>query len=120
MTAGVENLVRSRRPGDLLELAAPKVLEQAVPLIAVPGVISDKRVTEEVPRLVTIQVCDRTPEEGQSKIGGRIVADPTVGGVDIKTGVVIHVGEGRAPAPAGHVRVAVLQLAERAVAIVRK
>jgi hypothetical protein len=61
--ARIANLVGPRCPGNVLELPITKVLEQAVALIAVPRIVADELVAEEVPGLVAIQVCDRTPKE---------------------------------------------------------
>ena len=117
-TAPVLGTVGAHRPRNVDELSVADIREQALVFITVPGVITDKFMTEEKPLLVLVNLRDRAGSKGQSKIIFTLVCDPSVGRVNIEIGVVVGVEESDTPAPACARCVAVFQFAKRTVAIV--
>jgi orotate phosphoribosyltransferase-like protein len=87
-------------------------------LVTVPGVLTDKLVTEEEPLLVLVNVRDRARCKRESKIVFVLVCDPSIRRIDIEIRVVVGVEESNTPAPACTSSVAFFSLAKCAVAVV--
>ena len=111
-------IIRSGWAGNVDELTVTDIRKEAVVFVAIPGIVRDKFPAVEIPTLVLIDVCDRTTEEGQSKVGARLVTNPPIGRVDVQVGVVICVEKRDAPAPASSVCITVFYLCKSAISII--
>ncbi len=112
--------VGPNRTGDVRKLSIPDIGKQTIVLVPIPGVFTDEFAAKKITSFVAIDVCDRTAEKRESKVGAGFVADPPVGGVNIEVGIIIRVEKGDAPAPSGSVGIAVLNLGKRAITVIAK
>ena len=117
-TTAVLHTVRTRWPRNIDELPIPDIRKETLVLVTVPGVLTNKLVTEEEPLLVLVNVRDRARCKRESKIFLVLVCDPPIRGIDVEIRVVVGIKESDTPAPARAGCVAVFQLAKRAVAVV--
>src|SRR6185369_6950038 len=98
-TAPILHAVRTGRPRNVDKLPATDIRKQTLVLVTVPGVLTDKLVTEEEPLLVLVNVRDRARCKRQSKIVFVLVCDPSIRRINIEIGVVVGVEESDTPTP---------------------
>ena len=115
---GVFDVVHPGWPGNIHKLPLTHVGEKAIVFVAVPRVGANKFTAKEITLLETIDVCDRTPNERQSKIGVRCITDPAIGGINIAVGVVIDIHKRHAPPPASTARIAIFDLGKGPITVV--
>lgn len=117
-TTAVLRIIRTGWPCNIDELPVPDIRKETLVLVTVPGVLTDKLVTEEEPLFVLVNVRDRARCKRESKIVLVLVCDPAIRRIDIKIRVVVGIEESDTPPPARARCMTVFQLAKRAVAVV--